>query len=908
MFPRKFLKYFLLFFFVSMQHAYSQREASRWYFGNNAGLDFNSGIPTPLLNGKLETHEGCSTISDQNGNLLFYSDGLNVWDKSHRLMPNGTGLFGHESSTQSSIIIPKNIERTQYYIFTVDEPDPDEDDNKGLNYTLIDLTLNNGFGDVVTSEKNIHLVTYNQSNSEELRLKCSEKVSAVQHEDGTSTWVITHFTDSFYAFKVDESGVNTTPVISPSNTDVPTGGYKQNAIGYLKVSPDGKKLAIAHSQVSNSNVSGPKTQSRQSGKVLLYNFDANTGSVSNEQALLNSKIPYGIEFSPKSTRLYATVNNYKDDGSPLGSSLYQFDLTSSDIKESIQDINSSTNVAGALQLAIDGKIYRAGYSINNSGTSISVINNPEVLGTGCNYVANTISLGGRFSELGLPPYVQSLFLLKFEFQNVCLGDETEFEIQGDAPFDSVTWDFDDGATSNEISPKHTYSAPGEYTVSLTKTIGSTVSDPITKTVIIFDTPKTPSDIVEYYQCTNTPNSNGLEKFNLANINSSVSLDADQIINVFYYNDLPSAELDTTNVNALPMEYKNVVPDELLVAKVLNPISLCYSYAQVKLKVKQTLTLDIANLNGCALDDGTGEFRLDLKRQAIRNDLNLTENSTIQFYLSENKALLGSGDYLPDTFISSTNTIYVRVENENICYGSGTFDIEIEQFDIEPNQDVLLCGTDQEGTTLTSGIKNESNTSYTYLWSTGEMTSTINTTQEGIYFVTVTNDTGCSATSTISVKKTELPGIKNIKVSNDIVEVIMNSNRSFEYSLEYDGNYQQSNIFKNVATGTHMIYVRNIDGCGVISQEVSVLAYPKFFTPNGDQSNDYWQIKGFGSENQINARISIFDRFGNLLAQIDPTSKGWDGNFNGQPLQSSDYWFRVSLADGRLLRGHFTLKR
>ena len=891
-----------------MEHAYSQREASRWYFGNNAGLDFNSGTPTPLLNGQLETHEGCSTISDQNGNLLFYSDGLNVWDKSHRLMPNGTGLFGHESSTQSSIIIPKNIERTQYYIFTVDEPDPDGNENKGLNYTLIDLTLNNGYGDVVSSEKNVHLVTYDQNDSEELRLKCSEKVSAVQHEDGTSTWVITHFTDSFYAFKVDENGVNATPIISTSNTSVANGGYKQNAIGYLKISPDGKNLAIAHSQVSSSNISGPKTQNRQTGKVLLYNFDANTGSVSNEQTLLSSRIPYGIEFSPKSTRLYTTVNNYKEDGSPLGSSLYQFDLTSSNIRESIKDINSSTNVAGGLQLAIDGKIYRAGYSINNSGTNISVINNPEALGTGCNYVANTISLGGRFSELGLPPYVQSLFLLKFEFRNVCLGDETEFEIQGDAPFDSVTWDFGDGATSNEVSPKHIYSAPGEYQVSLTKTVGGSVSEPIQKTLIIFDTPKTPLDLVEYYQCTNSPNSNGLAKFNLANINSSVSLDADQIINVFYYKDLPSAELDTTNTNALPMEYKNVVTDEILIAKVLNPISLCHSYAEVKLKVKQTLTLDIPNLKGCALEDGTGEFHLDVKRQAIRNALNLGEDSTIQFYLSENKALLGSGDYLPDNFISNSGKIYVRVENKNICYGSGSFDIEIEQFEIDPTQNVLLCDADEKGAILTSGIKNESNASYTYTWSTGEITPSITTTEQGIYYVTVTNDNGCSATSTISVEKTELPDIKNIKISNDVIEVIIDNNELFEYSLEYDGNYQQNNIFKNVATGTHMVYVRNIDGCGVTSQEVSVLAYPKFFTPNGDQSNDYWQIEGFGSENQISARISIFDRFGSLLAQIDPNSRGWDGNFNGQPLQSSDYWFSVSLANGRLLRGHFTLKR
>ena len=110
-----------------------------------------------FTDGQLNTHEGCSSISDQNGNLLFYSDGIRVWDKAHRLMPNGTGLLGHESSTQSAIIIPKNDSTTQYYIFTVDEPDPELDNDKpinyGLNYTLVDLSLNNGFGDVVTFGK-----------------------------------------------------------------------------------------------------------------------------------------------------------------------------------------------------------------------------------------------------------------------------------------------------------------------------------------------------------------------------------------------------------------------------------------------------------------------------------------------------------------------------------------------------------------------------------------------------------------------------------------------------------------------------------------------------------------------------------------------------------------------------------
>lgn len=893
------------------QSSLAQREASRWYFGNGAGLDFNSGAPVALTDGQLSTHEGCSSMSDQNGNLLFYSDGINVWDKAHRPMPNGTGLLGHESSTQSAIIIPKNNSKTQYYIFTVDEPDPEPEEptNYGLNYTLIDLSLNNGFGDVVTSEKNVPLITYDQSDPTESFLKCSEKITAVQHNDESSIWVITHFVDAFYAFEVDENGVNTTPVISPSNTVVPTGGYKQNGIGYLKVSPDGKKIGIAHSQISFSNKSGPKTPSSQTGKVLLYDFDANTGRVSNEQTLLSSSVPYGIEFSPKSIRLYTTVNIYESDGSPKGSSLFQFDLTANNIIKSKENISTSTNVAGGIQLAIDGKIYRAGYPVSGTGFNISVIENSESKGSACNYQQNTVSLAGKPAELGLPPYVQSFFLFKFEFKNVCFGDATEFLITGDAPFTSVEWDFGDGTTSTETSPEHTYQTPGDYTVSLIKYAGGTASDPITKEVTIFDAPQVPADLVDYYQCTDDPNNNGIGTFNLNQINSTVSLDSDQIINVFYYKYLISAQKDTTNTKALPYQYTNSYPDEILVAKVVNPISGCQSYAEVQLKIKPSIALDISDMKGCDQGDGTGEFHFDRKRQSIKSELDLPDESSIRFYSSENNSRIGSENYLPDTYISRNKTIYVRVDTENICYGSGKFDLEIENFDVAENQEVLLCGTQDYQATLSTGNEGGPENQNTYLWSTGETTPTVKVNKPGTYSVTVTNVIGCTAQSTISVIETQIPEIKNVDVSNDRLEVLMAEKGDFEYAVnDENGAYQESPVFTNLPTGTVQVFVRNKNTCGITSKEVSIIAYPKFFTPNGDQVNDYWQLDGVSAEFELQTPISIFNRFGSLLAQIDPVSNGWDGNYRGKPLMSSDYWFSVKLDNGKTLRGHFTLKR
>jgi hypothetical protein len=104
---------------LSLSVCNAQNEANIWYFGNKAGLDFTSGKPVVLTNGKLNTNEGCATISNEKGKLLFYTDGITVWDNKHQVLKNGDGLKGHPSSTQSAVIVPKPKSKNVYYIFTV---------------------------------------------------------------------------------------------------------------------------------------------------------------------------------------------------------------------------------------------------------------------------------------------------------------------------------------------------------------------------------------------------------------------------------------------------------------------------------------------------------------------------------------------------------------------------------------------------------------------------------------------------------------------------------------------------------------------------------------------------------------------------------------------------------------------
>ena len=266
----------LAFLFIVVSLSYAQEEASYWYFGQNAGLRFNAatGGVTAITDGQINTLEGCTSISDTNGDLLFYSDGRTIWNALHQPMPNanyfaGTGLLGDPSSTSSGLIVPKPQDPTKFYLFTVDEPHhenanvypnqftgtysqggtiPGQDDgfNNGLNYSLVDINLEDGLGDVNPLEKNIPLISYDITDPEAIKYKCSEKITAVKADDCSSFWVITHFVDTYYAYKIDINGVTTTPVISVVGPEVPISGYRRNALGYLKASPDGSKLVVAH--------------------------------------------------------------------------------------------------------------------------------------------------------------------------------------------------------------------------------------------------------------------------------------------------------------------------------------------------------------------------------------------------------------------------------------------------------------------------------------------------------------------------------------------------------------------------------------------------------------------------------------------------------------------------------------
>ena len=145
--------------------------------------------------------------------------------------------------------------------------------------------------------------------------------------------------------------------------------------------------------------------------------------------------------------------------------------------------------------------------------------------------------------------------------------------------------------------------------------------------------------------------------------------------------------------------------------------------------------------------------------------------------------------------------------------------------------------------------------------------------------------------------------------NNSISVIVSGEGDYEYALDNsDGPYQDGNTFTNVQPGLYTVYVRDKNNCGISDSLVSVIGFPKFFTPNNDNNNDFWQVYGITSQFQANSTIYIFDRYGKLLAELDPLGPGWDGTYNGAKMPTADYWFKLNLEDGRTFTSHFTLKR
>lgn len=441
----------------------SQKQAEVWYFGEKAGIDFRSGTAAPLTDQNvMNALQATASICDSMGNFKFFTNGRIVWDKTFTPMPNATNLNGDPGATQPCIIVPWPGEPSLYYVFAVDMIKYDTYDSTkystdGLTYTLIDMRERDGLGNAISAVLNVPLLS-----------PVCQKITSVASRDNKGFWVIAHKWESneFFAYLVTSNGI-AAPVVSAIGSihNANTKLARNNAVGYMKCSPDGGRLALA---VTYNKL------------IEVFDFNNETGVITNPRSYKVTKPdinPYGIEFSPDSKKLYATVLDYLGGTIPkTPTCIYQFDLTNGLNSPVIVDSVSGIRLAG-MQLGTDGRIYisRTNDLLFKKLDSLEVIYNPNRPDTMCNFsrLDNVSGSGfpllGRKSVYSVPNFVQSfLHFPHFTWDSVCQGDATQFHITNKANIDSVTWNFGDGASSTLMDPVHSYANPGTYWVKLTE--------------------------------------------------------------------------------------------------------------------------------------------------------------------------------------------------------------------------------------------------------------------------------------------------------------------------------------------------------------------------------------------------------------------------------------------------------
>lgn len=427
----------------------SAQQNNIWYFGLKGGLNFNPvpGLPSPAAigNSAMIANEGCGSICDMNGQLLFYSNGVTVYNRKHEVMLNGDNLAGNISSVQSCLIVPIPGNDSLYYIFTSDAVE--NNFVRGYCYSLINMKRDNGDGEVVA--KNILLYAPG-----------TERLTAVRHANGVSVWVITNDNSSntFRAWLIGCNGLQAAPVVS--NVGAVLDQDIIANVGMMKVSPDGKQLCQTHFPVFD-NVPN---------FAQLFDFDNATGILSNPRSIDFPDAQFlSCEYSPDSKLLYL-VRTFDKAIDQLEATL----PTVANILASRVTINTGTAGYYGVQLAPDGKIYLAWQS-----TYLGAINLPDTKGLGCDYQQKQIQLNNSSSYLGLPAFINDLSNnpyngFTYSIQDSCAG---VIQFEGFTAMGNPVqwlWDFGDGNTSNIQNPVHTFN-PGDknYTVSVEISSGIT---------------------------------------------------------------------------------------------------------------------------------------------------------------------------------------------------------------------------------------------------------------------------------------------------------------------------------------------------------------------------------------------------------------------------------------------------
>ncbi|ULC57928.1 T9SS type B sorting domain-containing protein [Flaviramulus sp. BrNp1-15] len=876
------LKRITLYIFLLITFfALAQKETNIWYFGEYAGLDFNSGSPVALTDGQLNTFEGCATISDKNGKLLFYTDGRTVYNKNHDIMLNGEGLKGDGSSTHSGLIVPKPGDNNIYYIFTVDWHLGED----GIQYSEVDMRLDAGLGGI-NMNKNIKLFA-----------PMSEKITAITGCNGNCVWVVTHKVDSneFLSYKITNLGVDTTPIVSASGSYVYEG---LNVIGAIKISPKGNRLAVANAQLN----------------VQLFDFNSTTGEVNNPLTLLNENSAdnatfYGIEFSPDGNVLYASLEF---------EGIYQFNLnynSSDDILNSITELTQDPRGYGALQLAVDGKIYVSEAFSNY----LHVINNPNSIGLASDYQNDAVFLEWRLAKNGLPPFIQSYFKVDaFDHDNNCYGDTTTFKLSDTV--DSIVWNFGDplsGAnnTSTDFEPTHVFTSPGTYTVTVTATSGGE-TDTNEQYITIYELPIATQPI-DLLVCDD--DDDGFYSFDLTQQDAAILNGQDSsVFEVNYYASVADYTTNTPISNLVSYINTTAYTHETIIASIRNSNNIaCDDITSFDIVV---LELPVPNQNVSKISicdntsvgadtDGLVEFNLTEKEEEILNGQSIADFKTNYF----TDAALTNEITTPLQYINASvsETIYVQVINRlnNSCSATTQFDLEVLELPMVISAvELKQCDDDLDGfsnfnlneviSKITSNAANETITFFETQTQAEnnnspitDITAYINqTVSNDVVWGRIENNNGCYRTSQIDliVTTTQIPSTytRDFYVCDDDIDGIS----------QFDFNGVHSEIEAMFPSGQQLIinYYRNEADALAEENSISDISnYTNTGYPNSQQI--YVRVDGQLDNDCLGLGAHI-----NLYVEPIPNANMVTIDRQCDDNQDGEYPFDVSLVESTVL--------
>ncbi|RZK12473.1 MAG: T9SS type B sorting domain-containing protein [Flavobacterium sp.] len=485
-----------------------------------------------------------------------------------------------------------------------------------------------------------------------------------------------------------------------------------------------------------------------------------------------------------------------------------------------------------------------------------------------------------------------------------LCDGEDYQLDATEPgTNTYQWYRNNGAIAGATNPIYNVSnnEGGTYTVEIAYNASACISK---GEVVVEFAPPITANQATLVQCDD--NGDGSTVFNLTKANNLITAGNPSLSSPIYFENTT----DATSI-ANPTSYVATAP-KTIYARVSNSYD-CFIFVEVFLEISNNTVPTPDPIIICDTDgtkDGITEFDLfaDVTPSVT---VGLPAGLNVVYYPTQNDALLET-NALPNNYSNVTPSqeiIWARIVNGPECYGVIPVTLIINSF-TAPNfedEEKYLC----EGfNSITLSVPDIFES---YLWDDANQSTTnsIAVTSPGEYNITVTGLNGCSDTKKFIVKPSGRATITFVEINDFHAgnnSVLVNYSGPSDYQFSIDGIvYQDSPLFINVPSGAYTVFVKDINGCGITEKDIYVLDYPKFFTPNGDGFNDIWGID-FLKRQQPRAKISIFDRYGKLLYNFSGQADGWDGNFKSRPQPASDYWFVITLEDGRVVKGHFSLKR